>query len=51
MKFIINYSLIKFIIKFDYIKDVDEEDVCYENFEMNSIEEKVNIEFSDIYRA
>ena len=41
----------EFIIKFDYIKDVDEEDVCYENFEMNSIEEKVNIEFSDIYRA
>lgn len=41
----------EFIIKFDYIKDVDEEEICYENFEMNSIEEKVNIEFSDIYTS
>ncbi|WP_294401664.1 sensor histidine kinase KdpD [uncultured Clostridium sp.] len=41
----------EFIIKFKYIEEAYEEEICYENFEMNSIDEKVNIEFSDIYRV
>lgn len=39
----------EFKIMFDYIKEASEEDICCENFEMNSIDEKVDIEFSDIY--
>lgn len=39
----------EFIIRFDYMKEMQEREMCYKNFEMNSIDEKVDIEFSDIY--
>lgn len=39
----------EFVIKLNCIQDVHESEICYENFEINSIEEKVDIEFSDIY--
>jgi hypothetical protein len=33
----------------NYLDNVEKEQIQYENFEMNSIDEKVDIEFSDIY--
>ena len=39
----------EFVIKMNYLDNVEKEQIQYENFEMNSIDEKVDIEFSDIY--
>ncbi len=39
----------EFVITMNYLDNVEKEQIQYENFEMNSIDEKVDIEFSDIY--